>query len=200
MMRVPGRSKRCLVLVVVLGSLPVVAQSKLPPTLAALVPAGAQVTSQSFAKAPTLAAADFAAEKKLPANHTAYFNFHISAQDAASPLWKMREPIYRQEMADKVAAKRNSFKAGTVTPITYDPLNETSYGWGRGITQRVVHHYVGAGTGPDYVDYHAVYYGVTNGIIFELSVEGVINLDEADQWAKNVAAKLSNLNVSSLNH
>jgi hypothetical protein len=187
-----------LLILVVLGYLTAAAQSKLPSSIAALVPAGSQVTSQSFTKAPTLAAADFAAEKKLLANHSAYYNFHLSSQDASSPLWKMRGPIYQSEMERKVTVKRTAFKPGTNPPITYDPAKETKYGWGAGITQRVVHHYMGAGTGPDYVDYRAAYFGMVGGVLFELTVDGVPSADEADQWAKEVAGKATTLSISNI--
>ena len=196
MKRNPCRWLLCLMIVAPL--LQGAAAAPLPPAVAALVPAGAQLSSPSFGKTPYFADVTFVAEKKLSGNHNAYYNFHLLCNDTNSPLWKMQGPIYQADTANKINAKRKSFVVGTNPPITYDTVKETKYSWGTGFTQRVVHHYMGAGTGPDYVDYRTAYIGMIGGTKFELSADGVPTAAEADQWAKNVAAKAGVLSVSNI--
>jgi hypothetical protein len=78
------------------------------------------------------------------------------------------------------------------------PVVETKYPWGTGFTQRVVHHYMGAGIGPDTIEYHAEYVGMIGGSIFELSANGVPSATEAYQWAKIVAEKAGTLNPANI--
>ena len=170
----------------------------LPPSIAALVPAGAKVSSPTYAKTAMFAAADFTAEKKLPGGHSAYYSLHLLCSDTNSPLWKMREPIYRAETQKKIDQKRETLKAGSNPPITYDAAKETKYPWGTGFTQRLVHHYMGAGSGPDYIDYRTSYVGMVGGTTLELSADGVPTADEADQWAKNVAARAATATLANI--
>ena len=144
------------------------------------------------------AEASFTAEKKLTGNHNAYYNFHLLCYDANSPLWKMQAAIYRADLEKKIVSKRASFGTAASPPISYDPVKEVKYGWGVGFTQRVVHHYMGAGTGPDYIDYRGAYVGMIGGTMFELSFGGVPTWGEADQWAGNVAARAGMLGMSNI--
>jgi hypothetical protein len=70
-----------------------------------------------------------------------------------------------------------------------DPLVVKKYPWGTGITQRIVGPYIGAGTGPDEVEYDCRYFGLIVGEtsikLFTLSASGIETLAEADQWAQN---------------
>ncbi|MBZ5630099.1 MAG: hypothetical protein LAO06_14665 [Acidobacteriia bacterium] len=199
MIRIFCRSLFCLVILAsAMGCLQGAAQAQLPPALAALAPPGTQVSSPTFSKAPTFADAAFVADKKLPGNHSVHYSFHLLCQDTNSALWKMRAPIYQAETNKKIDAKRESFKAGSNPPISYDPAKETKYPWGTGFTQRVVHHYMGAGTGPDYVDYRTAYFGMIGGVMFELTVDGATSAGEADQWAKNVAEKAAGMSIANI--
>ena len=177
---------------------PIHAQGTLPASIKALVPEGAQVTSQTVAKNPIFVAVDFLAEKKLSGGHTATYNFHLLSYDTKSPLWKMSGPIYQGETAKKIVAKRASFGRTTNPPISYDAVKEAKYAWGTGFTQHVIHHYMGEGIGRDYVDGRAAYVGMTGGAMFELSVDGVRSVEEADQWAKIVANKAGALTPANI--
>ena len=196
MKRNPCRWLLCLMVVASLSQ--GAAAAALPSAVVALVPAGAQVSSPTFAKSRFFADIAFSAEKKLSANHNATYNFHLLCNDTKSPLWKMQGPIYQADEANKINARRKSFSVGTNPPITYDPVVETKYPWGTGFTQRVVHHYMGAGTGPDTIEYHAEYIGMIGGSIFELSANGVLTANEAYQWAKIVAEKAGTLNPANI--
>jgi hypothetical protein len=174
------------------------AANSLPEAIAALVPDGAKVSSPSVSKTPYFVAASFTAEKKLSGGHNAYYNFDLLSYDTNGPLWKMQGPIYQADRKNKIDAKRRSFHTGINPPITYDAVKETKYAWGTGFTQKVVHHYMGAGIGPDYIDCSAAYVGMIGGVMFELSVGGVRTAEEADQWAKTVASKAPVLTVANL--
>lgn len=171
---------------------------RLPASVAALVPAGAKYDGPTFAKTPYYFVVEFIAEKNLPGGHTARYNFHLLSHDTKSPLWKMQGPAYQADTANKIREKRASFNVNSNPPISLDSARETKYAWGSGFTQRVVHHYMGEGTGPDYVDYRAAYVGMTGGAMFELIVSGVKSAEEADQWAKAVAAKAGVLTISNI--
>ncbi len=174
------------------------AANPLPAPVAVLVPVGAQVSSPIFGKTPAYAEVGFDAEKKLPGNHKVNYSFHLLTYDTNSPLWKIRAPIYQADMASKIDAKRQSFTTASNPPISYDPVKVVKYSWGTGFTQRVVHHYIGAGSGPDYVDYRAAYVGMIGGAMFELSVNGVKTAEETDLWAKTVAAKAGGLTLANM--
>jgi hypothetical protein len=140
----------------------------------------------------------FTADKKLTAGHQAHYIFHLFCNDTSSPLWQMKGPIYQADMKKKIDAKRENMKARTELGVRFDPVKETKYAWGTGFTQRMVHPYIGAGSGPEYVDYRTAYIGMINGSIFELTADGVPTAEEADQWAKTVAAKAMTLSVANL--
>jgi hypothetical protein len=197
MKRNPIRWLLCLTVVAPILSQGAVA-NPLPAAIAALVPDGAKVSSPSCAKTPYFVAASFTAEKKLSGDHNADYNFDLLSYDTNSPLWKMQGPIYQADRKNKIDSKRRSFHTGTNPPITYDAVKEAKYSWGTGFTQKVVHHYMGAGKGPDYVDYSTAYVGMIGGVMFELSASGVRTAEEADQWAKTVASKAPVLTIANL--
>lgn len=172
--------------------------ARLPAAANALVPSGAQVSSPTFSKSPAYMVVEFLAEKKLSGGHAASYQFHLLSYDTNALLWKIRAPIYQADTANKIHTKRASFGVASNPPVSYDSARETKYSWGSGFTQRVVHHYMGEGTGPDYIDYRAAYVGIIGGAMFELTVNGVRTADEADQWAKTVAAKASVLSLSNI--
>ena len=170
----------------------------LPASVMPLVPDGAQVASPTFGKNPYFVVVDFIAEKKLSGGHTARYNFHLLSTNTNSPLWKMQGPLYQADTANKIRSKRVSFGITSHTPVSYDAPRETKYPWGSGFTQHVVHHYMGEGTGPDYIDARAAYVGMVGGAVFELTVDGVRSVEEADQWAKIVANKAAVLTVANI--
>lgn len=188
-----------LIFVPIVGRSQGAATTQLPAAVARLAPAGVKVSSGTFGKTAAFADASFVAEKKLSGNHAVYYNFHLLCHDTSSPLWKMRGPIYQEDTRKKIDAKRASLNSATSNPsITYDAVKETKYPWGSGFTQRVAHHYVGAGSGSDYIDYRTAYVGMVGGLIFELSADGTPTADEADQWAKSVADKATTISIGNI--
>jgi hypothetical protein len=170
----------------------------LPPKVAALVPQGAKVSSQSFAAVPTMAAAEFSADRSISAGRSVRYHFELHVFDTSSPLWKMKEPFYRQQMEQRVAQKRKGLTPEAINSVmfTADPVKETKYGWGTGLTQRVLNHPPQA---KEYVDYQCAYFGMIGGVTFELIVSGAPDsAAEADQWAQNVAQAAAKLSVSNV--
>lgn len=78
----------------------------------------------------------------------------------------------------------------------------TKYTWGAGITQRIKHHFMGAGKKPDEIEYSCQYYGLftDNRSIkkFKFTVFGVESRQEADQWAKAGAEKIQKTNINNI--
>ena len=168
----------------------------LPPQIAALVPQGMKLTSHSFAGASTMAAADFSAEKNRPGGNTLTsitYTFSLHAFDANSPIWKMREPIYRAEMEKKIADRRNS--TGPAMSKADSPT-ETKHGWGSGLSQRVVVHLPNS---KETVYYMCSYFGMIGGVTFDLTANGMAEgCGAADQWAASVASAAAKISVSNI--
>jgi hypothetical protein len=168
--------------------------TSLPRKIAALVPEGTRLTNQTFAAAPTLASADFNAERKLPEGRTTYYSFSLNAYDSAGPLWTMRKPVYQAQVTELIAKELKSTDAAPST--TADPPSETKYAWGSGVKRRVVHHVPRA---KNYFDYNCSYFGIAGGVRFDLRVTRVPDsCGAADQWAAAVAAQAANLSVSNI--
>ncbi len=165
----------------------------LPPKLAALEPQGMKVVYQRVTAAPTLAAAEFSVEKALPEGHTLTYTFDLKAFDTNTPLWKMREPIYKQQVNQKIA-QETSGAAPAYTEAEAPQV--TQFGWGSGITRRLTHH---PPQSKEYVDYQCVYFGMIGGVTFDLRVTGLQgSCDAANLWAANVASTAAKTSVSNI--
>jgi hypothetical protein len=170
----------------------------LPPRILELVPAGTVVTSQDFTGSPTIATANFTAEKNVAISRIVEYKLQIRAFDNSSPLWKMREPAYRKQMEGRIESHRASLAPESANQgmFTADPVNETKNSWGSGLTQRLLNHPPNA---DQYVTYQCAYFGMVGGIVFELFVSGVPDSpEEGDKWAQKVAEDASELSVSSI--
>lgn len=170
----------------------------LPPRIAALVPAGTTLTSQSFTGASTIAVAQFTAEKTVAEGRVVEYKLEVRAFNAASPAWTMQAAGHRHEMAARIATHRRGLAPESMHDgvLTADPVKESKHPWGSGLTQRVLHHPPRA---KPYVTYSCAYHGMTGGTIFKLFVSGLPDSpDAADQWAEGVARTAGTLTVSNI--
>jgi hypothetical protein len=180
----------------------------LPAGFAALVPNGYKASSSQLTKNMNMAGVSFAAEKHFEGRHSvsnSQYYLNININQVPEALIQFREPIYRSQLQKDVENKRQNFANDQSSPtIQYDPLQVTEYAWGYGITQRMAHHFIGAGTAPDEIDYRCQYFGLItdndNNTIkkFEMTVSGVESSTVADQWAKQVAEKVGRTTPSNI--
>lgn len=190
---------RCQILLV-LFALIAAAQTSgtLPPRIAALVPQGAKISSQNFTSVPTMAVAAFAAQKSIGTGRSVEYRLEIRAFDNNSPTWRFKQSAYQRQIEARVASKRSGLKSEGIYQgvFTADPVKETKYAWGTGLTQRILNHPPRA---KEYVDYQCSYFGMIGGITFELFASGVPDSPaEADRWAQSVAETVSKLSVSNI--
>lgn len=171
--------------------------TNLPSGFAALVPKGFKLSSAQTTTAGNSAGVSFTASKPDP-QHSAVtheYRLNLDLRMTASQLIQMQEPAFRAQLEHDIEAKRQSCSSHASNPSTgYDSAVVTKYPWGYGITQRLVHHYIGAGSGADAIAYQCEYLGLiiddTTVKKFELLAGGVKTSAEADQWAKMVAEKI----------
>jgi hypothetical protein len=170
----------------------------LPPRILELVPQGTKLLSQNFTGNPTMAVAEFSAEKSIKEGRSVNYQLVIRAFDNSSPTWKMRETAYRKQMEARIEEHRSSLTPESANQgmFTADPVKETKNGWGTTLTQRLLNHPPNAS---QYIDYQCAYFGIIGGIVFELYVSGVPDsTDEADQWAQKVVQLASKLSISNI--
>jgi len=112
----------------------------------------------------------------------------------------MQAPGYRAQLDTQIPGRIP--KANPTGFTIHDPAVVKKYAWGTGITQRVTHKYVGAGNGPDEVEYDCQYYGfmAAGDTIkqFEMKVSGVATAGEADGWAAKAAAEIGKTSMGNL--
>jgi hypothetical protein len=157
---------------------------KLPPQILALVPEGAQVTTQSFGANQINAPAEFVAERKSGLRSQVMTRYHFSfrSYDGNSEMWKMVAPSSRAEVETESKNAAQSM-AKTIDPMI-SPPEVTQYPWGKGVTQRRKFYGDGA---PDFYSYHCLYWGVAGSTVFQLEVEEIPDRADADKWAMKVA-------------
>lgn len=178
----------------------VVAQTRsdLPPRILKLIPPETELSSQEFTTSPTIAIANFIAVKSVEINRSVEYSLQISAFDNTSPIWKMRESAYRNQMENKIEEYRAGLAPESANQgmWTADKVKETKYSWGCGLTQRLQNHPANAS---EYVTYDCVYFGMIGGIVFKLFVSGLADSpQEGDKWAQKVAEVASGLSVSNI--
>lgn len=179
---------------------------KLPSEFLILVPKGYAIESPQMVKYGHMGSASFFAKKEIKGQHSIYFSeyhFDTNIKEATSQLIKIQGPIYRTQLEQSIEKEMSGRHKDDSDPITgYDHPLLTKYAWGAGITQRVIHKYMGAGKSPDEIDYACVYFGliIDDRSIkqFKLSVSGVETLAEADQWAEKVAETISRTGLANL--
>jgi hypothetical protein len=177
-----------------------VAQSKssLPAIILKLVPPGTELISQNFNSSPTMAVAEFTSNKSIANRYTVEYHLVIRAFDNSSPSWKMRESAYRKQMEDRIESHRAGLAPESANQgmFTADPVEETKYSWGSGLTQRLLNHPPNAN---EFVTYNCAYFGIMGGIVFELYVNNLTDSpEEANKWAKDVSEAVANLTVSNI--
>ncbi|MFZ0280495.1 MAG: hypothetical protein WAL29_02505, partial [Bacteroidales bacterium] len=177
-----------------------VAQTRgdLPPGILELVPSGTELSSQDFTASPTIAVANFTADKNVAIGRTVEYKLQFRVFDNSSPTWKMRESAYRKQMEDRIDNNRASLAPESANQgmFTADPVKETKNSWGSGLTQRLLNHPPNAS---EYVTYQCAYFGMIGGLVFELYVSGLPDSPgEGDKWAQKVAEVASRLTVSNI--
>mgnify|MGYP001317692834 CR=1 FL=1 len=185
---------------------------KLPDLFKPLVPPGYELRSPVTARQGHMATLSFEASKPLQGRHSLYFSeFHLDLMIKAAPDQAMRQLIQRQASAyraqyeQEVAAALEHRRQSRSDAVTaYDPPESTRYDWGVGITQRVIHKFIGAGKAPDEIEYSCIYLGFTsdpNAIKkFKLSVSGVETRQEADRWATQAAEATQKTSLNDIDH
>ena len=178
----------------------------LPADFLPLVPKGYTVESPQMVKYGPMGDVTFFAQKKITGRHSIYsseYHFSLNIKESPSQLTKTQGPMYRIQLEQSIEKEMSGRHKDDSDPITgYDQPRLTRYAWGAGITQRIIHKYMGAGKSPDEIDYRCVYFGLMVDDLsikqFKLSVSGVETLAEADQWAEKVAEKISRTGLTDL--
>jgi hypothetical protein len=179
--------------------------NQLPAGFAALVPHGAKVSAPGFAKTQGNATVTFYATKQVKND---YIKYHFELHCFADNIWKSLEPSYRQRLEQDVERQRKQFAAGVshysgsgYGKEVYPPEIKT-YPWGKGVTQRTNTRRVGEISGkvlPMITTYECKYFGVANRSIFNMSVgDHEENLEDANQWAAQCAAKAEQTNLNNI--
>jgi hypothetical protein len=186
------------------------ASEKLPPDIEALVPAGYSLVSPVCTKNGNMASISFVASKHLEgrrsmSNSEYHFDLFIKEGQQGSPpaLIKMQMKGYNAQLEQDIKATRQSYldnKSDNL--IGYEPPKETKYTWGWGIIQKKLHHYMGAGSADDEIEYTANYHGlivVSNTIKkFKLSINGIDSSAEAEQWVKKTVEKIEKTGIADI--
>ena len=183
--------------------------AKIPPGLMTLVPQGFELKSPQTFVSGTYGGVSFYASKHIDGRRDVYtseYHFNLIVMDKPQVLVKSQGPIYQKQVEQDSQNDFNdrSQKAEVVDPgVGYDKPRLTKYPWGNGITQRVIHKYMGAGKGPDEIEYSCSYFGliISGNVIksFKLSVWGVDSREVADQWANKAAATIAKITLGDLN-
>jgi hypothetical protein len=148
----------------------------------------------------------FRAHKQLEGRRSVNFSeyrFELFLKESPGELIKMQAPMYRTQLEKDIESSRQSCADQKSDPIKgFDPPEVTKYPWGAGISQRIIHHFVGAGKNPDEIEYSCIYHGlITDDRTikkFKLTVYGVEKRQEADQWAKAAAEKIQKTSLNNI--
>lgn len=188
---------------------------QVPPVFQSLIPKGYRLVSPGFTKNAQssggmtigMAGVNFAASKESKGRHAQLdieYSFDLFLYQMPEAMMQMQGKRYRQAFpADVESVRQGCLSHESDAVIGYDTLKETTYAWGWGITQRRLHHYVGAGAAPDDIDYTGEYRGLifSNNTVkkFKLSVVGARTSAEAGQWAAAAADKIAKTGFSDIN-
>lgn len=186
------------------------ASVNLPPEIETLVPDGYTLVSPMCTKNGNMAGISFVASKHLEgrwsmSNSEYHFDLFIkeAQQGLPSAMINMQMKGYNAQLEQDIKATRKSYEDNQSNAlIGYDPPEEKKYTWGWGITQKRLHHYMGAGSADDEIEYTANYHGliVANGTIkkFKLSISGVDSIAESDKWVKQAVEKITKIVIADI--
>jgi hypothetical protein len=186
------------------------ASEKLPPDIKALVPAGYSLVSPVCTKNGNMGSISFVASKHIEArrsisNSEYHFDLFIKEgqQGSSSSLIKLQMKGYNAQLEQDIKSTRKSYSDNkSDNLIGYEPPKETKYTWGWGIIQKKLHHYMGAGSADDEIEYTANYHGlivVGNTIKkFKLSINGIESSAEAEQWVKQATEKIEKIVIADI--
>jgi hypothetical protein len=183
--------------------------AKIPRGLMILVPESYDLQSPSTFASGTNGNVSFIASKHIAGRRDVYtseYHFDLTVMDKPQVLVQSQGPIYRNkvEQDSQNAFNNGNRKTEIVDPVVgYDKPQLTKYPWGNGVTQRVVHKYMGAGKGQDEIEFSCSYFGlIISGNIFKLfklSVSGVDSREIADHWADKAATSIAKITPGDLN-
>jgi len=95
----------------------------------------------------------FFAQKKITGRHSIYtseYHFDLNIKEAPSQLIKIQGPMYRTQLEQSIEKEMSGRRKDDSDPITgYDQPRLTRYAWGAGITQRIIHKYMGVVKSPN---------------------------------------------------
>ena len=178
---------------------------KLPPGFIALVPQGYELQSPEIYALSTAGGIEFIASKQFEGRHSVQaseYHLELTIMENLQVLIQRQVPVYRQQLeqdSQSALNRRNNVKS---PGASYDKPQLSKYPWGTGITQRVVHSFIGFGKQPDEIEYQCEYFGLitSTGAIkkYKLSVYGVENREVADKWAIKVAEQVEKTTISNL--
>lgn len=180
----------------------------IPRALVTIVPPGHQLQSPRTFVVGTSGGVQFVASKHIDGRRDVYtseYGFDLTMMSKPQILVQRQIPVYQAKVAKDATDNFNarSEDVGKADPIVgYDKPQMTKYPWGTGITQRVLHKYMGGGAGKDEIEYSGSYFGmIVSGNVFKLiklSVSGVDSREAADKWANGAAAAVAKLTLGDL--
>ena len=175
----------------------------IPKGLAALVPEGCEIQSPKTFVSGTMGNVSFIASQHIDGRRDVYtreFRFELTVMEKPQVLVQSQGPIYEKKRDQDAQSSfdHGSERAQVSDPVVgFDPPQMTKYPWGSGVTQRVIHKYVGGGQGPDEIEFSCHYFGlIVSGNVFKLfklSVSGVDSREAADQWAIKAAEAIATI-------
>ncbi len=182
---------------------------KLSSAIRELVPQGCKLESCQTFVFGTTGKVEFTASMPIAGRRDVRsrdYNLELTLMEKPPELVAMQAPAYRRQLElDSQSAfnSRNEIEPSILdASIGRDKPQWSKYPWGNGITQRVIHKYVGAGKGADEIEYSCIYFGliISGNVVktFKLSVSGVDDRGEADQWAQKVADGIARTSLGGL--
>jgi hypothetical protein len=182
--------------------------AKIPQGFMTLVPQGYELKSPRTFVAGTTGSVSFYASKRIAGRRDAYnseYRFDLTLMEKPEVLVPLHGPMYKKQLEQDAQNDFNSRskKVDVADPVVgYDKPQMARYSWGNGITQRVIHKYMGAGKGPDEIEFTCSYFGlIISGNVFKsfkLFVSGVDSREIADQWADKAAATIAKMTPGDL--
>lgn len=176
---------------------------KLPAVFAALPPQGYKVDPPRSSKQGMMAVVSFVARKHFNGRHSVQdgeYRFELTMTQLSKELVAMQAPGYRAQLESEIPRKIP--KANPTGFTIRDPAVVKKSSWGNAITQKITHKYVGAGSGPDEIEYVCQYYGfmAAGDTIkqFELRVSGVGSREEADAWAAQAVTAIGKASMNDI--
>lgn len=186
-------------------------RDQVPPVFKSLVPPGCERTSAQFTKSGSdeivMLGTNFTCYQAYKGQHHVYdgeHSFDLNLQQGPSDYIAMQGRRYRQVFPAEIDKARRTYQTSEPSPVVaYDSYKETEYPWGWGMTRRILHKWMGAGSKPDDIDYEGYYLGLIVGDTsikrFKLHVFGVKTKEEVERWAAQAADLIQKNSAADIN-